>query len=244
MADYQRRLTVQDTVNRVLGRLGLPRTTSVTDSVDGTVVQLLSLINDCGEELLPEHDWEFIGRDHVITTVPGQLEYDMPADLERYVSDAQWNTTSRLPMLGSIGDVQWAELKARQLGGLTIAILFRIHEDKLVLYSAPSDPQTLSLPYVGRGWVLAADGVTYKDNVSANDDLILFESRLFRSKLLLEWQTSKGFDTTAAQKRFNELITAAKSADAPASSISLVPGGAVPLLGPLNIPETGYGSPA
>lgn len=241
MADYQRVLTVQDTVNRVLARLGLPLATSVFDSADGNVKQLISIANDVGQELLTESQWQFLNRDHQITTVPGQTEYPLPTDFDRYVSDAQWNLSTRLPMLGSIGDAQWAELKARQLGGLTIALLFRVDQGKLVLYASPSEAQVISLPYVGRGWVSAVDG-SFQDSVESNDDLILYDSRLFRAKLLLEWQTSKGFDTTAAERRYLSLLGAAKNGDSPAQTLSIVPGGAVPLLGPLNIPETGYGS--
>lgn len=241
MAQYQRTLTVQDTVSRVLGALGLPAPTSVFDSSDGTVIQMRTLLNDAGEELLTEHEWQILSREHQITTVPGQVEYDLPADFDRYITSSQWNYSTRLPMLGSVTTQQWQELKARQLGGLTISLIFQVDQGKLVLYSSPSEAQNIVLPYLSRAWVQDATG-TLRDNATQNSDVILYDPALFRAKLQLDWMTNKGFDTTAINKKYNDLLTAAKNKDTPAQPLTLVPGGAVPLLGLANMPETGYGS--
>ena len=240
MPAFQKTRTAQDTVNSVLGSLGLPQATSVFDSIDGNVIQLRTLLTECGEELLTEHKWQFFEREMNFFTVPDTVRYALPADFDSFVSDAQWNYTSRLPLLGSVNEQDWQQLKARNLGSMTITLMFRVSEGWLELYAAPSASQQLVLPYQGRGWVLGSDGL-YSDNVSTNADMVLYDSRVMRTKLMLKWLTRKGFDTTAANREFTDALAAAKSIDVPASSLSMVPGGMVPLLSVLNSPETGYG---
>lgn len=240
MANYQRRITVQDCVNRVLGSFGLPLANSVVDSTEGNTVQMLTLLNDVGQKLIGENEWQFLSRDQTIT-LDGSVRYSLPADFDRYIVDSQWNYTTRLPALGSVNTQNWQQLKARQLGGTTLAVMFRLDNDVVELYSDPAGGQQLVFPYVSRGWVMAADQ-SLRDNVQANDDTILYPSELIREALTLRWMEKKGLDTTKQEEIVNQLLGAAKSKDSPSSTVSIVPGGGIPLIGPLNMPVTGYGS--
>jgi hypothetical protein len=242
MPAIQARLNVADTLTRVCRAIGLVPVGSPFSSSDQNIRQLTSMVTDCGQELATEHDWQFLSAEHVINTLVGVTQYALPTDLDRYVPDSQWNYSTRLPMVGSLPESEWQQLKARSLGGLTIAILFRVDDDFLELYAAPSTSQELRLPYVSRAWCTDSVG-TPRDNVEADTDIILYDQTLFRKKLVLAWKAAKGFDTTAAQREYDEALSGAKAKDSPASTINIVPGGAAaPLLGNMNIPETGYGS--
>jgi hypothetical protein len=241
MADYQRLLTVQDAVSRVLGSFGLPTPGSVFDSQDANVIQMRTLANDVGQELIGEAEWQVLGRDHTIVTDPLLTKYALPSDFDRYITDSQWNYTSRLPAVGSVSTQDWQALKARSLGGTLIATMFRIDQDQVELYATPPNSQTLVFPYVSRSWVRTSQGV-FRDNVQSNDDTIMFDSALFRTALTLAWMTRKGMDTTDASQKFTALLSSAKGKDSPSSATSIVPGGGIPLLGVLNLPGTGYGT--
>lgn len=237
---YQRRLTAAETVQRMMSVVGLTPSSSPATDVNAITQQIWTLVTTVGQELLTEFDWQFAHKDHTITT-DGSLVYPLPTDFDRYAKDSHWNRTSRLPMLGSVGEQAWQELQARDLGGTTLAILFRVSGDNVELYSEPTAPQTLVLPYVSRNWCTTSAGVA-KDNVDANDDIILYDPTFFQAALILEWRMTRGFDTTAAQKKYDSALASAKAKDRPAHTISLVPGGSAPLLGVVNMPETGYGA--
>lgn len=241
MADYQRLLTIQDAVNRVLGKFGLPSSASVFDSTDGNVIQLLSLANDVGQDLIAVTEWQVLRRLYTVTTDPLATTYALPADFDRFIPDSQWNTTTQLPMAGSVNTQVWQQLKARSQAGNTVSIVFRTDNDLLELYASPSVSETLELPYVSRSWVKSATA-TYMDNVQANSDVIMYGSEIFRSALALAWMTSKGLDTTAAEQKYREQLINAKNKDRPASTTSISPGGQMPLIGSMNLPVTGYGA--
>jgi hypothetical protein len=241
MPAIQKRLTLLETVRRAMLALGLREPTSVTSSSDKNVRTLHSLANDCGLELLSEFAWQFLNRDFTITTT-GATTYALPEDFQYFLSDTEWNRTSKNPLLPTDA-VSWAQLKARSLAGATVALLYQVSEDLLELYSAPSTTQTLVLPYISRSWAESSAG-TAQDNLLDDSDIILYDQTLFRKKLVLAWKSARGFDTTAAEREYQDALSSAQSADTPVRTIIALPGGGIgeaPLLGSRNIPDTGYG---
>lgn len=238
---FQRYRTVQDLVGDVMQALGLPAPVSVVGSTDKTALQLLALANEAGLELVGEHAWEMLSRTYEITTVPAQAAYDLPEDFDRFEADSQWNQTTRLPAVGPLASYEWEMLRARQVSGTTFTMLFRMEEDQVVFYETPSEVQTIAMPYIGKGWVRSNDGQTYRDQIEASDDFVLFDEVLFKMALKLKFREAKGFDTTADAINFNRNLEKAKAKDTPGRTLSLGQSGSFPYLGYINIPDTGYG---
>lgn len=83
-----------------------------------------------------------------------------------------------------------------------------------------------------------------KDAPTAGSDYVLFEEELLVAKLKLEWLKTKGFDTSDAQDDFDRAWARATSNSEDAPILSLNGGATVRgdrLLGPLNVPITGFG---
>lgn len=239
---FTRRQTAGDCVRAVLGALG--HTTIPGDIfgvVDNNAVLMRTLLTRTGQKLLSRGEWQFLNRDFTLVTAPGDTQYDLPADFDRFVPDSSWNRTTRLPAIGSLTEQEWQMLKARQLEGTTFTMLYRIANDKVELYNTPSTVQTLVLPYVGRGWIRRADD-SLADNVAADDDLCMYDTQLIQAALRLEWDTEKKFDTSASAQAFNNALSAAKAKDSPGRTLTLNQGAAYPYLGVINMPDTGYGS--
>lgn len=236
-----RLITGAAAVIEVLQGLGLLAPTSVAGSQDPTVKQMWQLASDSGQWLCSEHEWQVLNREHVISTSPGVSTYALPTDWNGYVTDAQWNRTSRLPALGSLSEQEWQMLKARNIAGSTFTLMFKISQDVVEFYSVPTTVQTIVLPYKSRGWVRKINN-TRVDVLSADDDVVLFDSLLFKLKLKLAWLAEKKFDTTRAQIEFDDYLTTCKERDSPARTLSLGASGEYPYLGYVNIPDTRYGS--
>lgn len=244
MADFERTITGSQAVRDVMSIMGLTAPASVADSQNPTAKQLWILATQVGQQLLDEIDegWQFTSKEFTIVTSPGVPNYAIPDDWNGFIQDSQWNQTTRLPAIGSLREYEWQMLKARQLAGTTFTMLFRVQNGEVVFYEAPSTVQTIVLPYVTRGWVQTAMGVS-RDNLQANDDIILYDPQLFKAGLKLAWMAEKKFDTTRQQAIYDDLLDKARGKDTPGRTLSIDRrAGGFPYLGVLNIPDTGYGT--
>jgi hypothetical protein len=239
MADINRYETINDLVISVMRSLGLTPPISVIGSSDKTATQLVALSKDVGQSLLTEHDWQIMGGDFQITT-NGGTTYALPTDFDKFIPDAAWNYTTDNPALGSLSEFEWQPIKARNLGGTTFAMLFRVSGDEVEFHEATTGQQII-LPYQTRGWVRAANG-TRRDAPQQNDDVVLYDPALFRAALRLAWLEAKEFNTTRAERTYRTALGAAKAKDSPGRTMRLIPSAQYPFLGVLNIPDTGYGS--
>src|SRR6478735_8966252 len=220
MADFERQSTAGDIVTQLMRSMGLNPPSTISSSQDPTALQFWALCNDVGRALLDMHDWQALSKDHTITTLVGVPNYPLPEDWNNYVADAAWNQTTRLPAIGSLREYEWQMLKARLMAGTTFTMMFRVQDDEVTFYETPSTPQTIVMPYCSRGWVRTATG-TYRDNVQQDDDIILYDSQLFKAGLKLAWLAEKKFDTTRQQMMFDTMLDNAKGKDTPARTLTL-----------------------
>jgi hypothetical protein len=239
VANFNRLITFNTAVTEVMGSMGIAVPNDVTASQDKTVIQMRYLANKVGLELINENSWQILNKDMTIVTDGVTLTYPLPSDWDHFFQDAAWNTTNRLPAIGSMTNQEWAQLKARNLGGTTFACIYIVQNDQITFYSVGTTPQTIVLPYISRGWVRAADG-TLKDNLQNNDDTILFDPTLFKAALKLAWQIDKGFDSSAAKLAYDNALNAAAGKEVPERTLSLATR-QYPYISQMNLPYTGYG---
>lgn len=248
MADFNKQQTGLVIIQAVCGQLGLPVPAVAIAGIgtDATPVQMVALLNFAGRRLCKPtrgYKWTLLTKTFSLNTVPAQTLYDVPADWDSFDDLSGWNFSQRLPLVGPATPPEWMALQARNLGGNTIAVVYRMRGGKLELFFSPSAPQNLQLSYTSRGWVRDGnDPAVLRDYVAADDDIVLFDPELMQAALKLRFLTAKGFDTNAAQAEYDEALESAQNADSDAPVLSATPG-AYPLLSPMtNLPDTGYGS--
>ena len=243
MAANNRTQTGYQICQRVLRAIGLPVPTSMSSSTDTLAVQMWSLLTELGQELLAEHQWTFKEKVFTITTVPGTLIYDFPVDFQRFIDATGWNNTNRLPLQGPLTAQEWALLTARNLGGTTIALQFKIFNGKVQFYYVPTTACTVQITYVSRGWVQdALDPLVFKDTMENDADICLYDPRLMVAMLRWRWRRAKGFNTTDLEEEFVKAFTAATNADEPGRDLKLSWDGNYPYIDLRNVPDTGIGS--
>jgi hypothetical protein len=244
MATFHRQETVGSIVGDVLGTMGLEVPLSFFGSTEATVAQMMRLANSAGQQLsMLDYKWQFQNAEFTITTIPAVAAYALPADFNGFVSDSQWNRTTRLPALGSLQEYEWQMLKARNLAGVTFTQLFRVQNDTVEFAEAPTSIQTIVLPYTSRGWL--ADGTTPTiryDEITADSNLVLFDGQLFRAMLKFLWNQEKGFDMINSERNLVRILAAAKANDSPGRTLSLASPAGYPYLGTINVPPSGFGS--
>jgi hypothetical protein len=246
--------TIGDIINRVAVGVGLDRVNDPFAVDDPMFVQLRTLTNECGEDLImvEGQQWQQLERTYAFTTAPGDTgSYDLPTDFGYMIDQTMWQKASpgpaAYPLLGPGSPQWWSYLQGTQLYNVTLFAWFRQVVGKMELWpQPPAVGIPISYKYTSRHWVQDTTTTpnTYKDFVERAADLVLFEPILFVKKLKLAFLTAKGFDTTKAQDEYDVALNTVGGRDKPAPVLSL--NGPVtmapPLLSHLNVPETGIGS--
>jgi hypothetical protein len=242
MANFNRYITANETITRVLKIMGLRVPVSAATSQDATVRQLWAMLTELGQYLLDQNEWQMQTRTYQLTTTPPDLEYDLPEDFQYIVNSSGWNETARIPLIGPLTSQQWRLLQARQLGGTTLRMQYIIEDGKIKFYFVPPDAQTIAFDMVGRSWVRdATDPLIFRDYVENDADVVLYPPRLIMNGLRFWWRRAKGLEYSSDEEEFNKALEDAKYNDKPKNDLSLNNQGGFPYLGYLNMPDTNYG---
>jgi len=239
--------TINDIVNQIVVETGTGKAVpDVFGTSDAAFIQLTTLANSCGYELIEVSKWEVMLREHsFITSSADSGTYDLPDDFAYMINQTGWDRTNNVPLLGPLSSQEWQYLEGRDLVSHTIYASFREHQGKFDIFPQPP-PNGLNIhfEYMSRNWVQpgAAPG-TYTDKVAQAGDIVMFEPTLFERLLKVRFLEARGFDTTAAAARFDKSLQAWAATDkgAPVLNAGRNQRG-FPYLGTYsNLPDTGYG---
>lgn len=233
MANYW---TAADILKQVAGELGLPRVTSITGIEDVQSIQLLSLLNSSGNELLMYYPWAQFAKEWAFTTVPGTSDYDLPGDWLYFRDQTQWDRTDHWPLLGPKSPQEWAWLK----GSLVAALprqRFRVANDKFMLWPIPAAPAvSMAMEYVVKNWVSKAGNVT-SDFITQDGDIVMYNPWLIIKFVKMKFYELKGFPTNGVQGDFMRIYNSLTGKDVGAQILSLSPRPTSQYLGPWSVPD-------
>jgi hypothetical protein len=94
---------------------------------------------------------------------------------------------------------------------------------------------------MSKNWAYDTNG-TAKSSFTVDTDTCVFPDRLMVLGLKLKYFETKGFDTTALNRDFTAQLSIAKAANKGSGTLSMAPRVATILIGPNQIPDSGYGS--
>lgn len=241
-----RYISAEDIVNRTAVEVGLGTSNDVWADTNPSFVQFRNLLTSCGQDLVESHEWEYMRREHSITTTDtDDGDYDLPSDFGYMINQTGWDRTNRLPVTGPLSPQQWAYLKGRNLVNSTIYISFRVHENKFNVYPDNPVPDGLDInfEYMSRNWVIPIGAPsTFEDTVQANGDIVLFKPIMIVAYLKFKFLDAKGFDSSSAMSAFTAsfMKESGRNKGAPVLNAGLGTSG-IPLLNYRNIPYTNFG---
>lgn len=144
--------------------------------------------------------------------------YTIPSDFDRYISHTWWDRTNHWMLMGPQSPQfdQWQRSgivttgprkRWRQIGHRPT--VFRLWPPP----TAASVPEALVFEYVNDGWVVDADGVTFKKRFTADDDTTLLDNdALILGCKWRMWQI-KGFSYGAMQQEYIDYVARLKARD-------------------------------
>lgn len=191
-------------------------------STDPAIVQLRRLLKGLGRDLLRQFRWTHLQRTHTFTTVAGTDTYLLPTDFSRILDSTAWNRSQQMPLGGPFYAQGWQWLKAHTASGTTW-LNYRIVGNRLALHPTPAGFETLAYEYISDLWVgddLPPAAPTRTAPLEVATDVLFLDARLLVTGLVLRFREAKGFDTSAAQRTYNDALAAAQGGDGAAPVLS------------------------
>ena len=231
--------TANQVLTQVAGELGLPQPGTLFGTGDVQSSQLLSLLNSAGNELQLYYPWEQFAKQHTITLVAGQEDYDLPVDLAYFRDQTQWDTVNHWPLLGPKSAQEWAWLKNSFVASLP-RMRYRIQTNKFKVYPIPpvGTSQTFYMEYISNYWIQNyGDTEPSKSMITADADVMWYEPWMLVKFVKLKFYELKGFNTKSVESDFMRIFTNLTGKDTGAEKLSLAPRIQTPYVGPWSIPD-------
>lgn len=198
--------TCLEIVQTVAKRIGIAEPNTAASATDIQVKQLLSLLNEEGEDLAARYQWQALVNEATFTTVAaesqGELEGTIIAAANGFqyvLNDTMWNRDQNVPVYGPNSISQWQYLKSATVSGPYAT--YRIRGGELLFIPVPTAGHTVAFEWVTNHWVRNADDDVTRVGFTADNDVPLLSDRLLQSGLVWRWKASKGF---AYQEDFNK----------------------------------------
>jgi len=209
--------TLQTFIADLCLELGLTAPNRIVGSADPQILQMLALSNRLGNDLVREYEWQQLTVVANITTVSGQVRYQLPNDWNRQIPQTEWNRSTHWPMIGPLSSQSWETFKGSYVSAC-VETLFRIQGGDVVLLNAPPDGETLAFEYISKNWVVGPSGEHYNRFLS-DEDTFLFDENLMKEGLKLRWRKAKGLPYD--DEDYKRLLEACKGQNKSAPALRL-----------------------
>lgn len=177
------------------------------------------------------------------TAVPlsfAQTKYPFPVDYQRLIDRTQWDKSKHWEMLGPESPQQWQWLKSGYIA-TGPRIRWRILGNFFQIWPAVTTSEYLGFEYVSKYWVVDGGTGAAKGSFTLDTDTCQFDDRVMVAGLKLKYFGMKGFETQLLQDDFDSILCAVMGAEQASPMLSMAPRLSQVLLGPENIPDSGYG---
>lgn len=171
----------------------------------------------------------------------GQVKYSLPSDYDRQIDMTNWNKTNSWQDAGPTSGQNWQWLKTSD-AATGPRVRYRIAGNKYQLFPMPASEVVHRFEYLSSYWVSATgETAPNKSTFTVDTDTCIFSDRLMIVGLKLKYFEIKGFDTTAFYRDYLRQLELEQSHDHGSPTLSLSPMTSSVLIGPANIPDSGYG---
>ena len=217
MPAYQKYESVRDIVRRASVLTGLEQPQQVIGNDDPGVVLRLGLLEQAGRMLL-SYPWTQLIRTWYVSFNPAQGSYvALPPDFNGFIPVTGYNDVAQTPARPS-GAGRWEVMRVTGMGG-TDSIWVRVIDGNMYFSPTPTSTTNFSFEYHSRSWL--KNGNVYSDNVQSDSDIVMYDSLLMEMAVKTLFLEAKGFDSAAANMRFNQHMLDVQSRDRDSSVLSL-----------------------
>lgn len=176
----------------------------------------------------------------------GQSDYALPADFQRPVDSTFWDRSRYWQMRGPMSPQQWQLYKSSVIGQSSIERRYRFRRvggaNVLSIDPTPFDNGSqLVFEYVSNAWCKNAVTSALQTSWLADSDLAIVDEYLIR--LGIRWRILRrgGFSYSEELDEYTREVDKAIAHDGGSKILEMIPNESLTLIGPWNLPETGFG---
>lgn len=171
----------------------------------------------------------------------GNESYAIPPDADHFIQQTGWDRSFRWQLVGPLSAQEWQVLKSG-ISPTGPRLRYRIMDGLIFVNPVPASLDSLVMEYYSTGWCQSAAGIA-QTAWAADTDTPMLQDRLFILGIIARFLNRKGFDSTSAQREFDDAVEAAMGRAGGSRVLSINARAEPPiLLGSANVPDTGYGS--
>ena len=188
----------------------------------------------------------------------GQSDYDMPPDFQRPIDNTFWDRSRFWSMRGPQSPQQWQLYKSSVIGKASIQRRYRFRSTRVIQDATSNltiqgtvlsiDPTpfdngaALVFEYVSNGWCqTAASPFTYNTQWQNDTDVGVIDEYLIELETIWRVLRRLGVSYSEELAEAERQIDKAVAQDGAAAILDMTPNDALTLIGPWNLPETGFG---
>lgn len=182
---------------------GLSVPTAVVSSTDSQVVQILALLNEGLDEIVPKYKWPCLQSEATFTSTAvesqGTLETIAPG-FKSMIPDTFWNLTNSLPAFGSLSpsDTQFMKI----WGSPSALVNFRQMNNELHFIPVIAAGVSFRFEYNSYYAVITATTLVKKQYFTADTDTCRLPDNLMSLYLRWAWKKEKGLPYAEEMKTF------------------------------------------
>lgn len=207
-------LSVLQIIQTVCKRIGIQAPTQAFTSQDQQVIQLLSIMEEEGQEQATRYPWESLQTETTFVTLATQVQGSLSTiapGFDYIVNDTIWNRDLRRPVYGPKSQQDWQQAKAMQINGPFNS--FRIIGDVINFYPVPVAGQTCAFEYISRDWLNTSVGGT--SPIVTNDaDTPRISDEIVTLGTIWRWKAAKGLDYSEDYNKYERRLMDAMGRDA------------------------------
>lgn len=175
----------------------------------------------------------------------GQSDYALPSDFQRPIDNTMWDRSRFWSMRGPMSPQQWQLYKSSVIGRASIQRRFRFREiagsQHFSVDPVPTDNgSNFVFEYVSNAWCKSSGG-TPQTQWAADTDVGILDEYLMT--LGIRWRMLRrlGFSYQDELDEYQRQVSKAMAKDGGQAILDMTPNDRLILLGPWNLPETGFG---
>lgn len=182
-------------IQSVADRIGLPKPSAVIGATDQSVVTLLALAQEEGDELKSRGHWQELTTEATFATVASTESYALStiaSDYDYQLNDAMWNRTSTWPLRGPMTPQMWQQQKSTVVAG--VFPRYRVRGGSILITPTPSAAENVYFEYQSKNWCESVLGLKDQEDWAADTDLGVLDEKLMAQGVRWRFLKSKGFD--------------------------------------------------
>lgn len=215
-------------------------------SSEETSILLLQCCSTAGRSIMKAHNWTSLITEYAFSTVASQEDYSLPSDFDRLENQTLWDRDNYEAIRGPLTPAEWQEYKSSVLSNsATIWKRYRIRNVSgstvFSIFPTPTAVESLVFEYLSKNWVESSGG-TGQSSIADDTDVPVVDDWLL--ELGTKWRLLKrmGMDYMDEKVEYDNELRMAIARDGGAKVLNLAGRRKYNLIGPQNVPDSGYGS--